>query len=60
MSNLDPFVPSVTNRVIVIQKVIAEIVKLRVKQTVNKALYYYNGLDTTSIYNFLLNSKVFI
>jgi len=38
----------------------AEIVKLRAKQTVNKALHYYNGLNTTSIYNLLLNSEVFI
>jgi len=60
MSNLDPSIPSVTDRAAVIQKAIAEIVKLRAKQTVNKALYHCNGLNTTSIYNLLLNSKVFI
>jgi hypothetical protein len=38
----------------------AEIVKLQAKQTINSALYYYNRLDTTLIYNLLLNSKVFI
>jgi hypothetical protein len=36
----------------------AEIVKLRAKQTVNSALYHYNGPDTTLIYNLPLNSKV--
>jgi hypothetical protein len=38
----------------------AEIIKLQAKQTVNSALYHYNGPDTTLIYNLLLNSKVFI
>jgi len=60
ISNLDPLAPLITDRIIIIRKVIAEIVKLRVKQTVNKALYYYNRLDTTLIHNLPLNSKVFI
>jgi hypothetical protein len=37
-----------------------EIIKLRAKQTVNKALYRRNRLDTTLIHNFLFNSEVFI
>ena len=60
MSNLDPFVPSITDRVTVIQKAMAEIVKLRAKQTVNKTLYYCNRLDTTLIHDLPLNSEVFI
>ena len=60
MNNLNPSASSITDRAAVIQKAITEIVKLRVKQTVNKALYYCNKLDTTLIYNFLFNSKVFI
>ena len=38
----------------------AEIVKLRAKQTVNNALYYRNGPNITLVYNLLLNSKVLI
>ena len=38
----------------------AEIVKLRAKQTVNNALYYYNGPNTTPVYNLPLNFKVLI
>ena len=60
ISNLDPSAPSVTDRAAVIRKAIAEIVKLRAKQTVNKALYHRNGPDTTPIYDLPLNSKVFI
>ena len=60
MSNLDPFAPSVIDRAVIIRKVIAEIVKLRVKQTVNSALYYRNGLNTTLIHDLPLNSEVFI
>ena len=60
ISNLNPFAPFITDRAVVIRKAMAEIIKLRAKQTVNKALYYYNGLNTTLIYNLLLNSKVFI
>jgi hypothetical protein len=60
MSNLDPPVPSITDRVVIIRKAMAEIVKLRAKQTVNSALYYRNGPDTTLIYDLPLNSKVLI
>ena len=38
----------------------AKIVKLRAKQTVNNALYYRNGPNTTLVYNLPLNSKVLI
>ena len=38
----------------------AEIVKLRAKQTINNALHYYNGPNTTLVYNLPLNSKVLI
>ena len=38
----------------------AEIVKLWAKQTVNNALYYRNGPNTTLVYNLPLNSKVLI
>ena len=60
MSNLDPPVPSITDRVVIIRKAMAEIVKLRAKQTVNSALYYRNGLNTTLIHDLPLNSEVFI
>jgi len=60
MSNLDLPAPSVIDRAAVVQKAIAEIVKLRVKQTVNSALYYRNGLDTTPIHDLPLNSEVLI
>ena len=36
----------------------AEIVKLRVKQTVNNALYHRNGPNTTLVHNLPLNSEV--
>ena len=58
MSNLDPPAPSVTDRAAIVRKAMAEIVKLRAKQTVNSALYYRNGLDTTLIHDLPLNSKV--
>jgi len=38
----------------------AEIVKLRAKQTVNNALYHRNGPNTTSVHDLLLNSKVLV
>ena len=38
----------------------AEIVKLRAKQTVNNALYYRNGPNTALVHNLSLNSKVLI
>ena len=60
MSNLDPPAPSITEQAAVIQKVIAEIVKLRAKQTVNNALYYCNGLNTTLVHDLPLNSEVLV
>ena len=60
ISKLDPPTPSVMDRAAIIRKVMAEIVKLRAKQTVNNALYYYNGPNITLVYNLPLNSKVLI
>jgi len=60
ISKLDPFTPSVIDRVAAIRKVIAKIVKLWAKQTVNNALYYRNGPNTTLVYNLPLNSKVLV
>ena len=60
ISNLDPPTPSIIERAAVIQKAIAEIVKLRAKQTVNNALYHRNGPNITLVYNLPLNSKVLI
>jgi len=60
ISKLDPFTPSIMERAAAIQKVIAKIVKLRAKQTINNALYYRNGPNTTLVYDLLLNSEVLI
>ena len=60
ISNLDPPAPSITERAAIIRKAIAKIVKLRAKQTVNNALYYYNGPNITLVHNLPLNSKVLI
>jgi hypothetical protein len=60
MSNLDPPALSVTDRAAVIRKAMAEIVKLRAKQTVNNALHHCNGPDTTSVHDLPLNSEVLI
>ena len=60
ISNLDPPTLSITERVAVIRKAIAEIVKLRAKQTINNALYYRNGPNITLVYDLPLNSKVLI
>jgi hypothetical protein len=60
ISNLDPLAPSVIDRAAVIRKAMAEIVKLRAKQTVNSALHHCNGPNTTPIYNLPLNFKVLI
>ena len=38
----------------------AEVVKLRAKQTVNNALHYHNGPNTTSVHDLPLNSEVLI
>ena len=55
ISNLNPPTPSITKQTAIIRKVITKIVKLRAKQTVNNALYYYNGPNTTLVYNLPLN-----
>jgi len=60
ISKLDLFAPSITERVAVIRKAMAEIVKLWAKQTVNNALYYRNGPNITLVYDLLLNFKVLI
>jgi len=60
ISNLGPPTPSIIEQAAAIRKVIAEIVKLRAKQTVNNALYYRNGPNITLVYNLPLNSKVLI
>jgi hypothetical protein len=60
ISKLDPPTPSVIDRAAVIRKAIAKVVKLRAKQTINNALYYRNGPNTTLVYNLPLNSKVLI
>jgi hypothetical protein len=60
MSNLDPPAPFIIDRAAIIQKAMAEIVKLRAKQAINSALYHRNGPDITRVYNLLLNSKVLI
>ena len=60
ISKLDPPTPSVIERAAIIRKAIAEIAKLRAKQTINNALYYRNGPNITLVYNLPLNSKVLI
>ena len=60
ISNLDPPAPSITERAAAIRKAMAEIVKLRAKQTVNNALYYRNGPNTTLVHDLPLNSKVLV
>ena len=60
MSKLDSPAPSIMERAAVIQKVIAKIVKLRAKQTVNNALHHRNGLNTTLVHDLPLNSEVLV
>jgi hypothetical protein len=60
ISKLNPPAPSITDRAAAIRKAMAEIVKLRAKQTINNALYYRNGPNITLVYNLPLNSKVLI
>jgi hypothetical protein len=60
ISNLDPSAPSITDRAAIIQKVMAEIVKLRAKQAVNSALHHCNRPNITLVYDLLLNSKVLV
>ena len=60
ISNLGPPTPSIIERVAIIQKAMAEIVKLQAKQAINSTLYYRNGPNITLVYNLPLNSKVLI
>jgi len=60
ISNLGPPTPSITEQAAAIRKAIAEIVKLRAKQTVNNALHHRNRPNMTLVYNLLLNSKVLV
>ena len=60
ISKLDPPTPSIIDQAAIIRKAMAEIVKLRAKQTVNNALHYRNGPNITLVYNLPLNSKVLI
>src|ERR1700722_15782305 len=58
--NLDPSAPSIMEQAAVIQKAIAEIVKLRAKQAVSNALPHRNGPNTTSVHDLPLNSEVLV
>jgi len=60
ISNLGPPTLSIMERAAAIRKVMAKIVKLRAKQTINNALYYHNGPNTTLVHNLPLNSEVLI
>jgi hypothetical protein len=60
ISNLGSPTPSITEQVAIIRKAITKIAKLRAKQTINNALYYCSGPNTTLVYNLPLNSKVLI
>jgi len=60
ISKLDLPAPSVTDQAAVIRKAMAKIVKLRAKQTVNNAIHYRNGPNTTLVYNLPLNSEVLV
>ena len=60
ISKLDPPTPSIMDWAAIIRKAMAEIVKLRAKQTINNALHHRNGPNTTLVYNLPLNSKVLI
>ena len=60
ISNLDSPTPSIMEWAVAIRKAMAKIVKLRAKQTVNNALHYRNGPNTTLVHDLPLNSKVLI
>jgi len=60
ISNLGPPAPSITEQAAAIRKAMAEIAKLRAKQTINNALYYRNGPNITLVHNLPLNSEVLI
>jgi len=49
ISNLGPPTLSITEQTAIIRKVMAKIVKLRAKQTINNVLYYCNELNTTLV-----------
>src|SRR6266550_7435733 len=60
ISKLDPPAPLVIDQAATIRKAIAKVVKLQAKQTVNNALYYRNGPNTTSVYDLPLNFEVLV
>jgi len=60
ISNLGPPTLSITEQAAAIRKVMAEIVKLRAKQTINNALHHCNGPNTTLVHNLPLNSEVLV
>ena len=60
ISKLDPPALSIIDRAAIIRKAMAEIVKLRAKQTINNVLHYRNRPNTTLVYSLPLNSKVLI
>ena len=60
INKLDPPALSIIEQATIIQKAMAEIVKLQAKQTINNALYYRNGPNIILVYNLPLNSKVLI
>jgi hypothetical protein len=60
MNKLDSPALSIMEQAAAIQKVIAKIIKLQAKQTINNALHHYNRLNTTPVHNLPLNSKVLI
>ena len=60
INKLDPPALSIIERATAIQKAMAEIVKLRAKQTVNNALYHRNRPNTTLVHDLPLNSEVLV
>jgi hypothetical protein len=60
ITKLDPPTPLITERVMAIHKVIAEITKLRARKSVNNTLNHYNGPDTSPIHDLLLNLEVLV
>ncbi len=60
MAKLDPPTPSITERTMAIRKAMAEITKLQACKSVNNALRYQNGPDTTLLHDLPLNSEVLV
>ena len=60
MIKLNPPAPLIMARAIAIRKAMAEITKLRARKSVNNALHYRNGPDTTPVHDLPLNSKVLV